>query len=103
MNAPRQHTPLALFAVPAADNPGGPARTRRTREEWKAELAEHPVTPNQLGRLHREFARLGYRPADRDARLATCAALLGLDDLATMKDLRQGQAGQLVGMLGHDR
>jgi len=68
-------------------------------EEWSAELAVRPATDNQVGCLHRHFERLGYRRADRDDRLATCAALLGLDGLATMTDLRQGQAGQLARML----
>jgi hypothetical protein len=73
--------------------------TRRTLKEWNAEIAVRPPTPNQLGRLHAEFERLGYHPADRDARLAVCAALLGLESLGSTCDLTMGDAGRLVRML----
>lgn len=60
---------------------------------------DEPATPRQVGALHHQFERLGYRPADRHARLATCAAMLGLDGLDTTKDLSKGQAGQLAARL----
>lgn len=65
-------------------------------EQWRAELATRPATVAQLGALHEHFQRLGCLRSDRGRRLAACAALLGLDDLDTMRQLSQGQAGQLV-------
>ena len=70
--------------------------TRRTLAHWHAELAEAPATPNQTGRLHLEFERLGYGPADRAARLKAAADYLGIDPIGSFTNLRQGQAGQLV-------
>src|SRR5947209_843596 len=62
-------------------------------------VAVAPATANQVGALHREFARLGYRRADRGERLAMAAALLNLETLASLRHLRQGQAGKLLHVL----
>lgn len=70
-----------------------------TRDEWNAVLATKPATPNQVGAILREFARLGYRDADRAGRLAVSAAMLGLDELASTTDLVMGDAGRLLCML----
>lgn len=67
------------------------------RDEWNQVLDTEPLTPNQRGAIMGEFTRLGIR--DRAERLAACAALLGIDALATTADLTQGQAGQLVNVL----
>jgi hypothetical protein len=65
--------------------------------EWHQVLATEPATPNQIGAIHREFARLGV--TDRAERLAICAALLGVDDLGSTTHLVMGQAGQLYAEL----
>ena len=61
------------------------------------------ATPAQVAAVNNQFWYLGYRRADRAERLAVCAALLGLDELASTKDLTAGQAGQLVRMLAQLR
>jgi hypothetical protein len=63
------------------------------REDWYAELEIRPLTRAQLGRLHGEARRLGLSRHDR---LTVVAALLGLDELASFTELRQGQAGAAV-------
>lgn len=75
--------------------------TRRpmSRAEYLAVLDSEPATPNQRGAIMREFSRLGLGTQDRAARLAACAALLGLDELDTTGGLTMGQAGRLVGKL----
>jgi hypothetical protein len=68
-----------------------------TRDEWRQVLATEPATPEQLGAVMGEFRRIGLdHSAERAERLVICAALLGLDDLASTRDLVMGQAGQLV-------
>ena len=57
-----------------------------------------PATARQAGALAGRFAGLGV--TDRAERLAVCAALLGLDGLATSRDLTVGQAGRLLHALG---
>lgn len=69
------------------------------RAEWDVVADATPATVRQVGRVHREFARLGWPVADRAGRLAACAVLLGLDRLATSRDLSMGQAGRLIGVL----
>ena len=69
------------------------------RAEWDAVADASPATVRQVGRVHREFARLGWPEADRAGRLAACAVLLGLDGLATSRDLSMGQAGRLIRVL----
>lgn len=58
------------------------------------------ASPAQVAALNNRFWYLGYRPADRQARLAACAVLLGVESLASAKDLTAGQAGRLVRVLG---
>jgi hypothetical protein len=70
-----------------------------TLDEWHEVLATEPATPNQVGRIRAEFGRLGL--TDRAGRLAITAALAGLDDLGSTRDLTLGQAGRLCGMLPH--
>lgn len=67
------------------------------RDEYLEMLATEPATPTQVGAIHGEFARLGV--SARAERLAISAALLGLDDLGSTRDLVMGDAGRLVGML----
>lgn len=71
------------------------------QDEYRAHLAEAPATPNQVGAIHRQAARLGL--TDRAARLAVCAELLGLGSLGSTRDLSQGDAGRLVGILSRAR
>ena len=58
-----------------------------------------PCTPNQWGRVRREFERLGL--ADRTERLALTAQLVGLDGaaLGSTRDLDAGAAGRVVRQL----
>jgi hypothetical protein len=49
----------------------------------------------------RECDRLGLD--DRAERLAVCAALLGVDELGSTRDLVMGQAGQLLNILQRTR
>jgi hypothetical protein len=70
-----------------------------TREEWAEMLATTPATPLQVGAIHGEFRRLGFIAAERDERLAACAALLGLERLWSTRDLVMGDAGLLVRLL----
>ena len=65
------------------------------RAEYLRMIAIEPATPNQVGAVHGEFRRLGL-DGDRPARLAAAAALLGLDDLGSSRDLSMGQAGYLI-------
>lgn len=46
-----------------------------------------PATAMQVGALHREFARLGFRPHEREERLELAAELLGLDRLGSFREL----------------
>jgi hypothetical protein len=60
-------------------------------------LEADPLTLNQLGAIHGEFRRLGYRdPWDRTARLAITAALAWCEPIASTKDLCQGEAGRAI-------
>jgi hypothetical protein len=68
-------------------------------EEWHQVLATEPATPDQLGAVMGEFERLGFGYADRAERLAVSAAILGLDELGSVKDLVMGQAGRLLRVL----
>ena len=71
-----------------------------TLEEWHEVLATEPATPRQVGAVMGEMHRLGLAdPADRAERLAVCAELLGLDDLASTRDLTMGEAGELLRLL----
>jgi hypothetical protein len=69
------------------------------RDEWLELAATEPATSDQVGAIHREFARLGYREAERAGRLAASAALLCLDGLDSSADLTLGEAGKLVRLL----
>jgi hypothetical protein len=75
------------------------------RTEWNDLLAILPATANQVGALHGEFGRLGFSERDRAERLTLCADILGVDELGSMRELRQGQAGWLLKLLTtvHDR
>lgn len=65
-----------------------------------ARLETAPLTVNQLGAIHGEFRRLGYRdPWDRAARLAVTAALADSGPIDSTKELTEGQAGRVVGAL----
>jgi hypothetical protein len=65
-----------------------------------ARLAAAPLTGRQLGAIHGEFRRLGYRDRwDRAARLTATAALARCTPIATTKDLTEGEAGRVVGIL----
>jgi hypothetical protein len=76
------------------------SRSAVTRDELNEMLATRPATPNQRGAVLREFGRLGFHDEhDRAERLAICAALLGLEELGSTRDLVMGQAGQLVNIL----
>lgn len=71
-----------------------------TLVEYRTRLDREPLTLNQLGRIHREFARLGYGPADRAERLRLTATLARVPgQLATTKDLTMGEAGRVVGLM----
>jgi len=70
-----------------------------TRDELNEKLATEPATRNQVGAIHREFERLGFREKDRAERLAVSAAMLGLGSLRSTRDLTMGEAGCLVCLL----
>ncbi len=70
-----------------------------TRDEYLDVLASEPATAMQVGAIHGEFRRLGYAPRDRDQRLAGSAAMLGLGQLASTRDLTMGEAGRLLRLL----
>jgi hypothetical protein len=61
------------------------------------------ATADQIAAVNNQFWYLGYRRADRAERLAACAALLELNELASTKDLTAAQAGQLVRVLAQLR
>jgi len=65
-------------------------------EEWRYIQAVEPATRGQLGAIMREFDRLGFGAYDRAERLAICARIIGLETLRSTKDLRLGEAGQLI-------
>jgi len=67
-----------------------------TLEEWRHIQAVEPATRDQLGAIMRECDRLGFGAYDRAERLAICARIIGLETLRSTKDLRLGEAGQLV-------
>ena len=67
------------------------------RDQWHAYIESTPLTENQLGRIMREFHRLGLDGNDqRTQRLAVTAALAGLAELASTSHLTEGQAGRVV-------
>jgi hypothetical protein len=68
-----------------------------TRDEYLHVLATEPATSTQVGAIIGEFTRLGV--TGRAERLAISAGLLGLDHLASTKDLVRGDAGRLYRML----
>jgi hypothetical protein len=70
-----------------------------TRDELNEMLATEPATRNQVGAIHREFERLGFREKDRAERLSVSAAMLELGSLGSTRDLTMGQAGCLVCLL----
>jgi hypothetical protein len=68
--------------------------------EWHEQLATRPLTLGQLGAVHGEFRRLGFRPADRRERLEITAGLAQIPDgLESTRDLTMGEAGRVVGAL----
>ena len=67
--------------------------------EWRTVQETELASPRQRGAVMGQFTRLGYGRADRAARLAVAARILGLDDLASTGDLTTGQAGMLLGTL----
>lgn len=72
-----------------------------TRDEYLVILATARATANQVGAILGEFERLGFGDADRAERLAVTAVVLGLDELASTRDLTMGEAGRLLRMLQH--
>lgn len=72
-----------------------------TLAEYRARLDREPLTINQLGRIQREFARLGFHERyDRAERLRLTAILAQVPgQLATTKDLTMGEAGRVVGLM----
>lgn len=67
---------------------------------YRARIEVEPLTVNQLGRIHREFDRLGFGRGDRAARLRATATLAGVPGrLASTKDLTEGEAGRVVRLL----
>ena len=63
-----------------------------------------PLTSTQRGAIMGHLHRLGLdQPAWRAARLAICAALLGVERVESITHLSRGQGGQLVGTLGRCR
>lgn len=72
--------------------------TTRTRTP-RGRLDTDPLTINQLGRIHQEFARLGFGPADRAERLRLTAELARSGPLESTKDLSMGEAGRAIGAL----
>lgn len=67
-------------------------RTRPTRSR----LDTDPLTINQLGRIHQEFARLGFGRADRAERLRLTAELARSGPIESTKDLSMGEAGRAI-------
>jgi hypothetical protein len=84
---------------------GGPAGGRRGRPMFDdagrpvTAGLDGPATPNQWGRVLREFGRLGL--ADRGQRLCLTAQLAGRGaaDLGSTRDLSAGEAGRVVRVL----
>jgi hypothetical protein len=69
-------------------------------EDYRARLKTEPLTVNQLGRIRREFERLGFAEADRAERLRITSQLAQVPgELATTNDLTMGQAGQVIRIL----
>jgi len=67
---------------------------------YLARLESEPLTLAQLGAIHGEFRRLGYRdPWDRAERLAVTATLARSGPVTTTKALTEGQAGRVVAAL----
>lgn len=66
--------------------------------DYRARLDTEPLTANQLGAIHREFRRIGFRGAAvRAERLRLTAILAGRPgELATTKDLTMGEAGRVA-------
>lgn len=71
--------------------------TRPTGQRGR--LDTDPLTLNQLGRIHAEFARLGFRPRDRAERLRITAVLAESGPIGSTKDLTMGEAGRAVNAL----
>jgi hypothetical protein len=66
----------------------------------KTRLDTDPLTLNQLGAIHREFARLGFRPEHREERLRLTAIIGQVpDEIDSTKDLFMGEAGRSIGVL----
>jgi len=68
-------------------------------EQWREVLATEPATLNQVGKIHREFGRLGFGEDDRPERLEICAGMLDLEELGSLRDLTMGDAGRLISIL----
>src|ERR1035441_8771002 len=68
--------------------------------EWHEVLATEPATREQIGAIHGEFRRLGYRdPWHRADRLPVTARLAECEPIGSSKDLSQGEAGRALRML----
>ena len=66
-------------------------------------LDTDPLTMNQLGRIHQEFARLGFGRDDRAERLRLTAELAHSGPIESTKDLSMGEAGRTINALGRCR
>ena len=68
--------------------------------EWHEVLGTEPATRLQVGAIHGEFRRLGYRdPWNRAARLAVTARLAEREPVEPSKDLTMGEAGPALRVL----
>jgi hypothetical protein len=72
-------------------------------EQWREVQATEPATLHQVGKIHREFGRLGFAEDDRPERLEICARMLGLVELGSLRDLTMGDAGRLISVLSRVR
>jgi hypothetical protein len=64
-------------------------------------LDTDPLTLNQLGSIHREFARLGFDEREHRAERLRMTAVIGQapDDIDSTKDLLMGEAGRAIRVL----
>jgi hypothetical protein len=63
---------------------------------YRDRLDTEPLTLTQLGAIHGEFRRLGYRAADRTDRLRVTERLARSGPIETTRDLTMGEAGRTI-------